>query len=614
MPKPIFKFLIILLTSALFTGCQAPATRTTSGDELLLEEARTELAQARNSLSPARELHQLAAADYFYRGGDRHTARSVLNSINEDVLPLQSLADYSLLSSTLALEDDNFFTAQRLLTLPQLERHWRKLTESSQRQWLQLRADLFALLGREQQSIENYVLLASISDSEQRQYAHDRIWFLLTYLPQNTLQQFAEHADNDITRGWYELALQNRASHGDIRQLQQNLADWRRRWSQHPASATLPQGLAAISALSPMQLAKVALLLPDNGSLSKAGEVIQQGFLTAWYDLLERYGEAGEILFYDTSDQQDITTTYQAALAAGAEIIIGPLDKTKVQQLLNLETLEVPTLALNYLEDTTAQPPPQLFQLGLSVTDEAKQIVDRAWLEGKRHALAITPQTKWGEQALAAFREEWEARGGILEVTEPYQAGQHDFSPLLTQPLHIDYSEQRLQRLQQILGKRLSSMPRRRQDLDMVFMVAYPQHARQIKPTLDFLFAGDLPIYATSHIYNGIPDPGRNRDLDGIKFSAMPWVLPGALSDRFKPDDSIPPAYRQLFALGLDAFQLHQWLTQIEQLPGARLFGSTGTLSLNDQRVIHREQPWGIFSGGRVKAAPIMVEDSVTED
>lgn len=607
MPKNVLRLAAATLALALTAGCQAPGPRIPDGPEALqLEEARMELALAEKSLSPVRELHQLSAARLFSAAGDGLSARATLDLINADILPLQGLAEYSLLFSAVEMENDSFFKAQQLLSNPRLESDWRSLPNATQQQWLKARAELFALLGKERESIRNYSLLSAITQDEiLRQQVHEQIWLLLSYLPHNSLLQRAETAKSAVLKGWYELALLNRRGNRDIRQQKQTLNDWRSRWPQHPANTHMPAALAIISQLSATQPAKVALLLPSTGKLAKAGESIRMGFLTAWYNLLEHYGAAGEVNFYNTAGQEDIVSLYQTAIDNSAEIVIGPLAKDRVWQLAaQSEVFPVPTLALNYLDDDTDVAPEQLFQLGLSVTDEATQIANRAWLEGQRHALTITPQTKWGEQALKAFQEEWEARGGTLELTEAYQAKQIDFAPLLRQPLHLEYSEQRKQRLQRLLGKRLAATPRRRQDLDMVFLVAYPQHARQIKPTLDFLFAGGLPVYATSHIYNGLPDPGRNRDLEGIKFSAMPWVLPDTLSENLQPDDAIPASYRQLFALGLDAFQLHQWLKQIEQLPGVRLFGSTGFLSLNRDRIVQRQQPWAIFRSGRVRPAP----------
>ncbi|HBM24713.1 MAG TPA: hypothetical protein DD411_14230, partial [Alcanivorax sp.] len=48
------------------------------------------------------------------------------------------------------------------------------------------------------------------------------------------------------------------------------------------------------------------------------------------------------------------------------------------------------------------------------------------------------------------------------------------------------------------------------------FLVADPNEGRQIKPALNFHYARDLPVFATSHLYNGTPAPRRDQDLDGV--------------------------------------------------------------------------------------------------
>jgi len=184
-----------------------------------------------------------------------------------------------------------------------------------------------------------------------------------------------------------------------------------------------------------------------------------------------------------------------------------------------------------------------------------------------------------------------------------------DFAPLLKPSLHITHSEQRASRLKRLLGKSLSYTPRRRQDLDMVFMAAYPDQARQIKPTLDFLFARDLQVYGTSQLYSGKKDPGRNRDLEGIRFSAMPWTLPGGASEKLQPASDLHPLYRPMFALGIDTYYLHQWLTQMSRFPNTQLFGSTGTLQLSSKNTVIRQQPWAVFRGGKVRLAQRLTND-----
>ena len=46
---------------------------------------------------------------------------------------------------------------------------------------------------------------------------------------------------------------------------------------------------------------------------------------------------------------------------------------------------------------------------------------------------------------------------------------------------------------------------------------------RQIRPQLRFFYAGDVPTYMTSDSFD--PDPIANRDIDGVIFPDMPWML-----------------------------------------------------------------------------------------
>merc|ERR1712000_3169 len=67
--------------------------------------------------------------------------------------------------------------------------------------------------------------------------------------------------------------------------------------------------------------------------------------------------------------------------------------------------------------------------------------------------------------------------------------------------------------------------PRRREDADWVFLVALPQQGRMIKPALAFNFANDLPVYATSHVFSGVVNSLKDRDLNGVRFCDVPWLL-----------------------------------------------------------------------------------------
>ncbi|NIW24215.1 MAG: penicillin-binding protein activator, partial [Gammaproteobacteria bacterium] len=76
--------------------------------------------------------------------------------------------------------------------------------------------------------------------------------------------------------------------------------------------------------------------------------------------------------------------------------------------------------------------------------------------------------------------------------------------------------------------------PRRRQDVDMIFFAADPGAARLLAPQFRFHFAGDLPTYATSEIYEAAAR-GSDPDLNGVIFADIPWLLtPDANTDALR--------------------------------------------------------------------------------
>ncbi len=80
----------------------------------------------------------------------------------------------------------------------------------------------------------------------------------------------------------------------------------------------------------------------------------------------------------------------------------------------------------------------------------------------------------------------------------------------------------------------------------------------------------------------------------------MPWTLPGQGADKLKPEAELQPIYRPLFALGVDAFQLHQWLSIMRNSPQTAIHGYTGTLTMAPSGRIVREEPWAQFREGEV--------------
>jgi len=142
----------------------------------------------------------------------------------------------------------------------------------------------------------------------------------------------------------------------------------------------------------------------------------------------------------------------------------------------------------------------------------------------------------------------------------------------------------------------------------MLFLLALPEYARQVPPTLDYYYSGDLPIYATSHLFEGRPQPRLDHDLDDVLFVDIPWQIPDAAvggvealpyldSYRRLREESDPAMFR-LMAMGVDAYELARRLPQLQAISGSELFGATGTLSPAEDGRIQRRLPWARFVNG----------------
>src|SRR5690625_7480658 len=114
--------------------------------------------------------------------------------------------------------------------------------------------------------------------------------------------------------------------------------------------------------------------------------------MAAYYQAHTEKSRVPQVRQYDSSGDADIVALYEQAVADGAEFVIGPLDRDKVERLSQLEELPAPILTLNYTETASPSPaafehPPGFYQLRLAAEDEARQGARRARLAGPRCAL-----------------------------------------------------------------------------------------------------------------------------------------------------------------------------------------------------------------------------------
>lgn len=397
-----------------------------------------------------------------------------------------------------------------------------------------------------------------------------------------------------IEGGWMDLALIIKRHEDDPAELKTQFEQWRALNPVHPALPELLDSYFQKLQSQIRHVRHVAVLLPDSGKYASAAAAIRDGIMAAWY---RQPPELRPLLkFYSVNNEQESWPVFTEAVAAGAESVIGPLDKADVLQLARAGTLPVPVLALNHVATDTI-PPDNLFQYALSPEDEARQVAEKAWIDGKRRPVLLQPTGSWGSRLAGAFIERWRELSDNIAGVELYNPESFDHSNAIRSLLHLDQSLARNRELEQALGKQLEFEPRRRADADFVFLIARPKQARQLRPQLQFHYAGDLPLYATSHAWNGTITAQEAPDVQGIILPDIPWLFdnnPGALSRdqlaRLFADTT--GTYPRLQAMGIDAYRLLPHLQRLQESPLDSLNGLTGNLYMDSGRQIHRQLTW----------------------
>jgi outer membrane PBP1 activator LpoA protein len=555
--------------------------------------------------------YRLGAAQLFAEREQFEQAWEVLNSLNKATLAPDQLARTSLVTTRLFLYQDQPDQAMAELSNPRLLENTGLLEQALQLKLSQAKAEVLDAKGSHFAAARERIFIHPLLHDETERSSNSRaLWRSLMKIPVPLLRQHSSRAIDGDTRGWLELALINKELANDIASQASNLADWEARWSQHPGAIHLPDELAMVDELAVKQPGKIALLLPLSGPLASSGQALREGFLSAYYSVGNN--NSVEVTVIDTTNNRDFHALYQQAVAEGNELVIGPLTKENVSLLYDMGDLPVPTLALNYVNDYGAAPR-NLYQFGLAAEDEARQAALVASYYGHGNALVIAPDSEWGNRVAQAFTAAWEELDGQV-INRIAFGSDTSYSAEIKSALQITDSELRARQLRQLLGASIEFTPRRRQDIDAVFLLAGPAQARALKPLLAFHYAGAIPVFATSHVYTGTPNAEKDADLNGITFTEMPWLLErehpawqGLLE--FQPGMN---RYIRLFGLGADAHRLYPRLPQLAVIPESTLAGNTGSLQMNSNGQVQRLLQVARFRRGLARALPDTQQNAIT--
>lgn len=617
------KLLVLLLVATLFGCAGGPSRKVYSPEEK--PGAAAEAMQSGDYQLAASLYSQLAGSvpppqghEYGYLAAEAMFQAGLLNQASEQLLllPEKSLSlelrmKVQLLRAEIPLKRDPDLSLA-ILETPAVPENLLKDGATLHSRYHLLRARAFARVGNHLETAREYILHELyLSDEQQIQNIQLAIWQSLSLLTPQALRQLRVQPPPDALSGWMELVEISKDYNLSPREVQQRIAIWRQRYRGHPAGEPVLQMLVERSRELAQRPASIGLLLPLSGRFAAAGKAIQEGLFAAYYQ--DPQHDSITLNIYDIGDRpEEVENAYEKAVDAGAEFIIGPLDKGATAKLAERSSLPVPTLALNYAQPASSA---RLFQFSLAPEDEAREVADRAWQEGHTHAALLLPQSSLGDRLAEAFKARWAELGGSIGSESRYDASNNDFSIPIKNLLNINDSEFRKRRINQLVTEKLEFTPRRRQDIDFVFLAAFPRQARLIRPQLKFYHAADLPILATSHLYQGEINRNADRDMDDITFCDMPWTLdaPSSLQDLRRSNAKEFEKHRgelqRLVALGVDAYRLVPLLPMLQSHPFEHYRGETGKLSVTDNGRIERQLLWAQFTRG----IPRLQEERVVE-
>lgn len=633
MPFSYFSFLsklsLIIISSFLLFACQSlPVTEDaektefefTTAEEIIIaqqlekerswEQAATLYEHmARKSAQPERSSYFQKTALMLYRADDFLQVGTFYDSLNESDLMQQDIVYKNVLLAGLYFEKGK--TYQSLVNLPDLNDITRPFYKALA---LNIRSKGVLAIGKPMESARLRIEIGQFLETEQDIADNQAfIWDALNRISEPNIIKILSKHETVALRGWLELNLIARRSNMLPAKIEPWIEKWHEIYAQHEAGERFAGELLEESKLIYINPTRIALMLPFSDKFKNVSEAIQNGFLYAYYNDPTHTDIQLDMVDIAATKPEELHLNYNQAVQDGADFIVGPLSKDQVNALQKTDALQVPTLTLNYADDENGGIK-NLYQFGLRPEDEAEQIADFALTQKQYHAVTLLPDTSLGDRLEKAFTKKYEKLGGRVVGSARYPSSKNDYSIAIKRLLHINSSLRRHSILDQVTGQKSEFIPRRRKDVDLVFMAGNPRQARLIKPQLKFHHAIDLPVYATSSISSSINKPDADRDLDSTIFVDTPWALDNEKNSDFQQIQKLWPnkskRYSKFFALGIDAYKLIPSLRRLLVNPEEKIPLNSGTITVDNNGRIHRELLFATYKNGRAK----LLQENISQE
>ncbi|HHJ19355.1 MAG TPA: hypothetical protein ENJ84_05960, partial [Gammaproteobacteria bacterium] len=449
---------------------------------------------------PDSELWRVKAAEMTWLAGNLDQALSIIQSTDQSQLGNIMRARLNIVAARIARYRHDYAEVSQRLKFTQAG-----LPRSMQREILALQKEADSKNGVMTRPVDHVKQLMAQYGRERDSNVNDPLWNQLMLLPTQALSRWLGEESSPIEHGWVELAYI--AKTASARGLNNALLRWEQSYRNHPAYPDRVDSLRQEERTAPVtsDLSRIAVLLPTSGPLAHLSEVVLDGVMAAKYHISSH---SPQVRIYDTAGHEhDIEQLYQQAVADGADMVLGPMDKKQVDQL-GQAVLSVPLLSLNYGNQADLYNP-NLYEFALLPEDEARLAARKMAADGLTQVATITPNSRWGKRLRRAFVEE--AREQQLQVvaSATFESSNRHYSDVIKKAFKVSKKGAAVQ-------------------VDGIFLAATPKQARLFKPLLRFHYLKSVPVYATSHVFSGAPDTSQDRDVNGILFTEIPWLLRGS--------------------------------------------------------------------------------------
>jgi len=288
---------------------------------------------------------KLQAAQARFDSGQDEQARILADSVLVNTLNNQERNQLHLLYAQFYLNNGDAAQAiKRLHLVVDIE-----LTQVQKQGYHEAKAFAYALNDEKIESVRERITLSQfLLKKEDKLRNQKAIMALLELAPLSLLEEQIALQPKEDYLGWLDLAIISRRELKGTVEFESLINQWEGRYLFHPAHELLAAGYFINTQLTVENIRNIAIFLPESGRYAEHAKAVKEGFMSAYYQQDEALRP--NVRFYDT-EVQAIDLVYQQAEADGAELIIGPLNKAKVAELSQLGKLNIPVLALNYVEE-----------------------------------------------------------------------------------------------------------------------------------------------------------------------------------------------------------------------------------------------------------------------